>query len=180
MNLAAFAVWGANTDVGKTLVSAGLCLTAAREAGGAGPAVLYLKPVQTGFPVDSDARTVLAASKLAGGDCVHLLGPHAEVCISSDAERAGLLVGGASSAGKAAVVGHTLYAWKDAVGPHLAVEREGCVPTGWRIASARTLSLCITQSVLAAWRQHARPLCEETAHLPILASGPTCRPEAET
>lgn len=53
-------LWGANTGVGKTLVSAGLaasivCPSAATEA----PSnVLYIKPVQTGFPQDSDSRFV--------------------------------------------------------------------------------------------------------------------------
>ena len=40
----AIAVWGSNTDVGKTLVSAGVFAAARRRALDA----LYLKPVQTG------------------------------------------------------------------------------------------------------------------------------------
>eukprot|EP00621_Florenciella_sp_RCC1693_P006033 CAMPEP_0182536668 /NCGR_PEP_ID=MMETSP1323-20130603/20553_1 /TAXON_ID=236787 /ORGANISM="Florenciella parvula, Strain RCC1693" /LENGTH=98 /DNA_ID=CAMNT_0024746937 /DNA_START=50 /DNA_END=343 /DNA_ORIENTATION=+ len=44
-------VWGANTDVGKTLISAGMCRTA-------GAGTRYLKPAQTGYPPDSDAETV--------------------------------------------------------------------------------------------------------------------------
>ena len=49
-----FAVWGSNTGVGKTLVSAGL----ARAAAAAARRVLYLKPVQTGLPRDSDGALV--------------------------------------------------------------------------------------------------------------------------
>lgn len=72
-----YVVWGAGTGIGKTLVSAGL--TAAvmlhtTQAQGSSPKndsgqrgsearrvrdVLYLKPVQTGFPKDSDASFVM-------------------------------------------------------------------------------------------------------------------------
>lgn len=42
-----FQVYGANTDVGKTIVSAGLCRAAVQE--GVGPKkVKYIKPIQTG------------------------------------------------------------------------------------------------------------------------------------
>ena len=49
-------VWATNTGVGKTLVSAGLAAVARR-----GPLyrnVLYIKPVQTGYPDDSDGAHV--------------------------------------------------------------------------------------------------------------------------
>ncbi|KNE68118.1 dethiobiotin synthase [Allomyces macrogynus ATCC 38327] len=49
-------LWGANTDVGKTLVSAALARTAAASLQSR---VAYLKPIQTGFPVDSDERWVV-------------------------------------------------------------------------------------------------------------------------
>jgi hypothetical protein len=51
-----YIVWGAGTDVGKTLVSAALCNYMSRKA--KDKKVLFLKPYQTGFPVDSDADTV--------------------------------------------------------------------------------------------------------------------------
>ncbi len=64
-------MWGANTDVGKTLMSVGLVGEVLRRAGGRGRSnrdngdngdnghrALYLKPMQTGYPVDSDARKV--------------------------------------------------------------------------------------------------------------------------
>ena len=44
-------VWGANTGVGKTVVSGGL-LRARKSTS------LYLKPIQTGYPVDDDASSV--------------------------------------------------------------------------------------------------------------------------
>ena len=48
-------LWGANTDVGKTLVSVGLV----RESLARGRPTSYLKPMQTGYPEDSDERTVV-------------------------------------------------------------------------------------------------------------------------
>lgn len=85
LELPTYMIWGANTGVGKTLVSAGLAASAAADqvnsrcclapiacmhAGCVGTAVvldaqaplLYLKPVQTGFPDDSDAALVVRPS----------------------------------------------------------------------------------------------------------------------
>src|SRR5690349_17102440 len=47
---AAFQVFAANTDNGKTILTAGLVQAAART----GRQVLYIKPLQTGFPEHSD------------------------------------------------------------------------------------------------------------------------------
>lgn len=70
-----YIVWGANTDVGKTLISAGICYAASQIsvlckrpdniciicienfAQGGAP-VFYYKPAQTGFPEDSDSDVV--------------------------------------------------------------------------------------------------------------------------
>lgn len=51
-----YMIWGANTDVGKTIVSSGLTLAACQRPDPL--SVLYVKPVQTGFPTDCDARFV--------------------------------------------------------------------------------------------------------------------------
>ena len=81
LDVPTYMVWGANTDVGKTLVSAGLAAAAAKdEVGvcnmhghmhkeqtpflirpflGMQARLLYLKPVQTGYPLDSDAALVV-------------------------------------------------------------------------------------------------------------------------
>ena len=83
------AIWGANTDVGKTLVSSGLVLSALSHS----RPVHYVKPVQTGFPADSDSRLV---SKVVDSMC------------GDDR-----LVQNFTSS--------TLCAWSDAVSPHLAV-----------------------------------------------------------
>eukprot|EP00250_Pteridium_aquilinum_P016808 c23301_g1_i1 orf=265-2925(-) len=51
----AVTVWGANTNVGKTLISAGLSSSLISS----GASVSYLKPLQTGFPHDSDSLFVI-------------------------------------------------------------------------------------------------------------------------
>ncbi|KAI9096460.1 pyridoxal phosphate-dependent transferase [Phlyctochytrium arcticum] len=70
-SLPTFQIFAANTGVGKTIFSASLCRAAARlpllpyekqrlKSSGSplNRKVFYIKPVQTGFPVDSDARHV--------------------------------------------------------------------------------------------------------------------------
>lgn len=108
LDVPTFTVWGANTDVGKTLVSVGLASAVARAQG----ELLYLKPLQTGFPADCDARLVCAAT---GG--AESFGPHAAELLP---EGAGPLAPQATS-----ISAKTLYAWRQAIGPHLAVETEG-------------------------------------------------------
>ena len=98
-------IWGANTGVGKTLVSAGLLRAAARST-----LAFYLKPVQTGAPADSDGRHVA----LLAGDLPHELGPHAAVT--------GLQ---STTAGSATSRALTLFAWKEPVSPHIAAAKEG-------------------------------------------------------
>lgn len=82
------AIWGANTDVGKTLVSSGLVLSALSQS----HHVKYIKPVQTGYPEDSDSRFV---------SCV----------VQSMCKDSRLYENFSSD---------TLFAWKEAVSPHLA------------------------------------------------------------
>lgn len=79
-----FHVFGANTGVGKTVVSAGLLRVATEPSGALSAA--YLKPVQTGFPTDSDVRVIQGAAPRASA--AHL------------------------------------FAFREAVGPHLAVRLE--------------------------------------------------------
>ncbi|ORX57484.1 PLP-dependent transferase [Hesseltinella vesiculosa] len=52
----AYQLFAANTNVGKTIFSTGLCRAAALSANNHN--VFYLKPVQTGYPTDSDERHV--------------------------------------------------------------------------------------------------------------------------
>ncbi|XP_027176502.1 bifunctional dethiobiotin synthetase/7,8-diamino-pelargonic acid aminotransferase, mitochondrial [Coffea eugenioides] len=54
-----YAIWAANTSLGKTLVSAGLSITFLNSScSSKSKKFVYLKPVQTGFPEDSDSRFV--------------------------------------------------------------------------------------------------------------------------
>jgi dethiobiotin synthetase/adenosylmethionine--8-amino-7-oxononanoate aminotransferase len=60
----AYQVFAANTNVGKTILSTGLVRAAAALSVGAekqkraATKAFYLKPVQTGYPVDCDARYI--------------------------------------------------------------------------------------------------------------------------
>lgn len=59
-------IWGSNTDVGKTVLSAALLRTVTHPS-------LYLKPVQSGFPADDDARTVTQNAPQARAAILHAL-----------------------------------------------------------------------------------------------------------
>ena len=136
----ALAVWGAGTGAGKTVVSAGLAAAAARARGGgrseagrggggaspSGPAAVYVKPLQTGaLGGDSDGRLVAAAAAAVGcGGGRFSCAPHAAAAyrgVRPVGEPPGLLPPAAPSGG---VWARTLFAWGDAVGPHLAAQRE--------------------------------------------------------
>lgn len=114
-------IWGANTGVGKTLVSAGLavaCQRAARE-------LLYLKPLQTGFPGDSDARFVGQAVQQRD-----VLGAHAASVLEQPGGKDTVSTKSNSNELQLNPKQHgiwlkTLFAWRSAVSPHLAVEMEG-------------------------------------------------------
>ena len=122
LGVAAFGVWGANTGVGKTLLSAALV---AAQVSATRSGALFLKPLQTGFPSDSDAELVAAAAARASGagDVTHSAGDHAAVAAAAGGARPRWLshVGD----GGVSVVCRTLFAWTAAVGPHAAVELEG-------------------------------------------------------
>ena len=122
LTVAAFGVWGANTGVGKTLLSAAMV---AAQVSAARSGALFLKPLQTGFPSDSDAQLVAAAAARASGagDVTHSTGDHAAVAAAAGGARPVWVshLGG----GGAAVRCRTLFAWTAAVGPHAAVELEG-------------------------------------------------------
>lgn len=108
LRAASFVIWGANTGVGKTLVSGGLAQAARR----AGTPTLFLKPVQTGFPEDSDAEFV---ARVAKG--VSTMGEHASIAASASAA--------GPFEGEAPMWAHTIYAWRKAAGPHVSAALEG-------------------------------------------------------
>ena len=60
-------IFGANTDVGKTILTTALCRSTARAQKAHDPrAVFYLKPVSTGSPKDADDRWTPAVMVLCG------------------------------------------------------------------------------------------------------------------
>ncbi|KAL6756174.1 pyridoxal phosphate-dependent transferase [Haematococcus lacustris] len=131
LDVPTYAIWGANTGVGKTLASVALAYAARRNQAMTLPALppvhlLYLKPVQTGFPSDSDARLVAAAS----GSQLQL-GPHAAVLDPRGAAAATAVTSPNAQEGEMPIAAaqlktcKVLHAWSAAVSPHKAVEAEG-------------------------------------------------------
>ena len=103
----ATAVWGANTGVGKTLISAGLTRAAVERRLSA----LYLKPVQTGVPADrADGAAVGMLASLP-----HTIGRHAAALLTPTSAVASADTSRAT----------TLFAWRQPVSPHVAVATEG-------------------------------------------------------
>ena len=124
MRASAHMIWGSNTGVGKTLVSAGLISAARRRA----CAAMYLKPAQTGFPTDADGGFVarlsdrLVAHLPDAGRAVEFHGAHAREAAEKDGRASQAMPTEASAV---PLVCETLFAWQTAVGPHLAVQHEG-------------------------------------------------------
>eukprot|EP00208_Stichococcus_sp_RCC1054_P000920 CAMPEP_0206139432 /NCGR_PEP_ID=MMETSP1473-20131121/6079_1 /ASSEMBLY_ACC=CAM_ASM_001109 /TAXON_ID=1461547 /ORGANISM="Stichococcus sp, Strain RCC1054" /LENGTH=768 /DNA_ID=CAMNT_0053533229 /DNA_START=85 /DNA_END=2388 /DNA_ORIENTATION=- len=140
-----FAIWGANTDVGKTLFSVGLGRAFAQDQA----SVLFLKPVQTGFPNDCDSR--LVATSL-GVDATY--GPHAAWLLSSANSGSGGATGGAPGSTTAACNGQhrikarTVFAWHQPVSPHIAVETEGRPVADSEVQAAVAQELAAFHSVI--------------------------------
>ena len=110
---------GANTGIGKTLASIGLADAARRLQ----LPLLYLKPVQTGFPEDSDARLVALAYRSPD-----IAGPHAAFLLQESTP----IIGTRPAAGMAmrahnqeASCIKVMHAWSRPVSPHLAVHHDG-------------------------------------------------------
>ncbi|GBG80321.1 hypothetical protein CBR_g30689 [Chara braunii] len=156
----AYMVWGATTDVGKTVVSGGLAAAALRSrspsASAAERHVTYVKPVQTGFPADSDSRAVYTSvvkmMMARNGDGVDgivtpsatSMEPRLPSWLSETSALTEMSVwqqsvgreGEGEGEAQAACATRqedtrlfleclTLWAWKNPVSPHLAVEMEG-------------------------------------------------------
>ncbi|KAJ6829108.1 bifunctional dethiobiotin synthetase/7,8-diamino-pelargonic acid aminotransferase, mitochondrial [Iris pallida] len=132
-----FAIYGSNTGVGKTLVSAGLAISVlSNPKPSPNPSFLYVKPVQTGFPADSDARFVLrkatalfdrspsSSSTLLASNHTINASPEAKDGVMGFYEEA--RVGRKEDGGEEAMLAcKTLFGWREAVSAHLAAEREG-------------------------------------------------------
>ncbi|KAJ1433507.1 Pyridoxal phosphate-dependent transferase, major domain [Sesbania bispinosa] len=127
-----YLIWGSNTGVGKTLVSAGIAASSLLSS----PSPVkfhYLKPLQTGFPSDSDSRFVFnKVRQLHNRNHPRIpLSASLSVLNASPAARKEmdpvLFFTGEEGPGSSELVCKTLYAWEEAVSPHLAAEREGFI-----------------------------------------------------
>lgn len=127
-----YLIWGSNTGVGKTLVSAGIAASSLLSS----PSPVkfhYLKPLQTGFPSDSDSRFVfnkLFHLRNRTTPCIALSASlrvlNASRAAATENDQTSFSADGERSA-SSELVCKTLYAWEEAVSPHLAAEREGFV-----------------------------------------------------
>ncbi|KAJ7979489.1 Bifunctional dethiobiotin synthetase/7,8-diamino-pelargonic acid aminotransferase, mitochondrial [Quillaja saponaria] len=143
-----YLIWGSNTAVGKTLVSAGL---AASFLLSSPTKFLYLKPIQTGFPSDSDSRFVF--SKLSAlfrrrnpsitlHASNHVLNASGSAVndVFKSKENGKCEMGmydlgwfeeqtqvGEGTTVNSELICKTMYAWREAVSPHLAAESESGV-----------------------------------------------------
>ncbi|KAK9275394.1 hypothetical protein L1049_022658 [Liquidambar formosana] len=147
-----YIIWGSNTGIGKTLVSTGLA--AASILSPSPTKFIYIKPIQTGFPDDSDSRYVHrkiseiflhrnppislfaanhalkvslpAAKAVLGGEFESEEGKKCESGLRDlgwyDERRMG---GEEGVVAKSELICKTMYAWKEAISPHLAAEKEG-------------------------------------------------------
>ena len=145
---AAYVVWGAGTDVGKTLISAAICNFIGRAGsapGVPGNAVFYYKPVQTGFPEDSDADNV---ASVCGGHTE--FGDHAGqlLAVSGDVADFPEMVDMDPSL-KLDVTARTEFAWSHPVSPHLAVKMEGRAVTDEQLVSTMLQQLASYSSEMA-------------------------------
>ncbi|XP_058755047.1 bifunctional dethiobiotin synthetase/7,8-diamino-pelargonic acid aminotransferase, mitochondrial [Vicia villosa] len=129
-----YTIWGSNTDVGKTLVSAGIA--ASYLLSSTSPVKFhYLKPLQTGFPSDSDSRFVFNKLRhlrnrktnpnisLSASNNILNVSP----AVRDSAKEIDRFEGEEGSSTSSELICKTLYAWDEAVSPHLAAEREGFV-----------------------------------------------------
>ncbi|XP_057787659.1 bifunctional dethiobiotin synthetase/7,8-diamino-pelargonic acid aminotransferase, mitochondrial isoform X2 [Salvia miltiorrhiza] len=153
-----YTIWASNTSLGKTLVSAGLSMSflSSSSAPFSKRRFVYLKPIQTGFPDDSDSSFVyrkfcqfyvsksLPFSVFASNSVLKASMPAANEVLGNGLLAEGGEFGcglknlhwyeerklqGSESNGVeqfpvSEAVCKTLYAWKEAVSPHLAAERE--------------------------------------------------------
>ncbi|XVF34248.1 hypothetical protein REPUB_Repub18cG0043300 [Reevesia pubescens] len=142
-----YIIWSSNTSLGKTLVSTGLSSSFLLSPSSSNPKkFLYLKPLQTGFPSDSDSRFLFQKlSSLSLRRNLPLYSSHSvllsslpaaksfqpnhlsfnelqEMCELGFYEEKKVLEDGRVAP---ELVSETLYAWEGALSPHLAAEREG-------------------------------------------------------
>ncbi|KAL1558381.1 Bifunctional dethiobiotin synthetase/7,8-diamino-pelargonic acid aminotransferase, mitochondrial [Salvia divinorum] len=155
-----YTIWASNTSLGKTLVSAGLSISFLSSSSSS-PSFpkrrfVYLKPIQTGFPHDSDsaflyrkfcqfyASKSLPFSVFASNSVFRASYPAANEVLGNasladggeglknlhwyeERKLQGTDGNGVEQFPVWEAVCKTLYAWKEAVSPHLAAERESAM-----------------------------------------------------
>lgn len=131
--------------------------------------VNYVKPVQTGFPDDSDGRLV-ARNLSSGTGTHHFVAQHAIQCFDGGNKVADSRDSPYQPGSYHASQATTLFAWSNAVSPHLAVEHEG------RAVSDETI-LHHLSSQIASFAAHALPADAEVRKLTLIEmAGGICSP----
>ncbi|CAI9261209.1 unnamed protein product [Lactuca saligna] len=146
-----YTIWAANTGLGKTLVSTGLAASSLLSSSPSPSKLVYIKPLQTGFPLDSDSAFIYRKIPQILLHCnpqSTLLASNQTLNVSMQAEK--LKIGnnfsgevrtskngfgdfgyyeerklGIGEEVGSELICKTMYAWKEAISPHLAAEREG-------------------------------------------------------
>ncbi|KAF3452815.1 hypothetical protein FNV43_RR03248 [Rhamnella rubrinervis] len=166
-----YLICSSNTSVGKTLVSAGLAASFLLSSDFHPNKFLYLKPVQTGFPSDSDSRFVfsklsslasrrkIACSLLASDEVLQASRSAAAVTLpaglAEDCKFGMFDLGsytecrvlGEEGSAASELICRTMFAWKEAVSPHLAAERENGVVEDSTVLEV--LQRCLLEAGLA-------------------------------
>ncbi|XP_014510153.1 bifunctional dethiobiotin synthetase/7,8-diamino-pelargonic acid aminotransferase, mitochondrial isoform X1 [Vigna radiata var. radiata] len=169
-----YLIWGSNTGVGKTLVSAGIAAASLLSSANTSFQFHYLKPLQTGFPADSDSRFVLNKLRQLSLLCnpsVHLSASHRVLNVSPAVLETNPLVG-EEGRGPSELHCKTLYAWEEAVSPHLAAEREGLAVKDSVVLE--TLGECFEEVVeRGAGRERSDVLCVVETAGGVASPGPS-------
>ncbi|KAI3754628.1 hypothetical protein L1987_54415 [Smallanthus sonchifolius] len=142
-----YTIWSANTGLGKTLVSAGIAASSMLSPS----KLVYIKPLQTGYPLDSDSAFVYRKipqilhrrnpqlTLLASNQILNVSIPAARFKIGDNfsEERVSTKNGfgnfgfyeerrvGEGEGEGSELICKTIFAWKEAISPHSATEREG-------------------------------------------------------
>ncbi|XP_020227433.1 bifunctional dethiobiotin synthetase/7,8-diamino-pelargonic acid aminotransferase, mitochondrial isoform X2 [Cajanus cajan] len=167
-----YLIWGSNTGVGKTLVSAGIAAASLLSS----PSQFhYLKPLQTGFPSDSDSRFVLTKLRqlsLRRNPRVPLSASHRVLNVSPAVPELNPLAAAEEGAGSSELLCKTLYAWEEAVSPHLAAEREGLAVKDSVVL--KTLGGCFEEvAARGAGKERSEVLCVVETAGGVASPGPS-------
>ncbi|KAI3496177.1 hypothetical protein L1887_38531 [Cichorium endivia] len=145
-----YTIWAANTGLGKTLVSTGLAASSIVSSSPSPSKLVYIKPLQTGFPHDSDSAFLYRkipqillhrnpqSTLLASNQTLNVSIPAAKLKIGNHFSDEGQSskngfgdfgyyeekkLGIGEEVGSELIC-KTMYAWKEPISPHLAAERE--------------------------------------------------------